>query len=143
VRVGALRVALLAHFADLAQDVVVAGHDRDDVRILVFPNHAACRSLAAAAPDAPVRAVLGHASVIDRFTHALAAFASAQCGSSTRVEHAILLEQPPAIDAQEITDKGSLNQKAVLRHRQALVEQLYGAPGAGLLIDVSHRRVSA
>jgi feruloyl-CoA synthase len=143
VRVGPLRVALLAHFADLVQDVVVAGHDRDDVRILVFPNHGTCRGLATAAPDAPVRTVLGHASVIGRFTDALAAFAAAQCGSSTRVEHAILLEQPPAIDAQEITDKGSLNQKAVLRHRQVLVEQLYGSPGPGLLIDVSCRRASA
>ena len=38
---------------------------------------------------------------------------------------AILLDEPPSLDAREITDKGSLNQKAVLKHRHALVDELY------------------
>jgi feruloyl-CoA synthase len=121
VRVGPLRAALLAQFGTLAQDVVIAGHDRDAVAVLIFPNRHA-------GPPDPAR-----------FSTALAAFNEARAGSSTRVERAILLDQAPSIDAQEITDKGSINQKAVLRHRSALVEQLYGAPGPGLLIDTSPR----
>jgi feruloyl-CoA synthase len=79
-------------------------------------------------------------AVRERFTSVLAAFAALQTGSSTRVERAMLLETPPSIDAQEITDKGSINQKAVLRHRAPLVDVLYGAPGpdrVAFLIDVS------
>jgi feruloyl-CoA synthase len=87
----------------------------------------------------PARECLEHPAPLEKFRTALAAFAARQAGSSTRVEHAILLEQPPALDAGEITDKGSINQKAVLQHRRPLVEQLYGAPGPGLLVDVSDR----
>jgi feruloyl-CoA synthase len=134
VRVGPLRATLLAHFGDLVHDVVIAGHDRADVRLLVFPNLATCRRLSGAPPDAPARECLEHAAALERFTAALASFAATQAGSSTRVAHAILLEQPPSLDAGEITDKGSINQKAVLQHRRALVDQLYGAPGPGLLI---------
>jgi feruloyl-CoA synthase len=125
VRVGPLRAGLLAHLGDLAQDVVIAGHDRDSVSILIFPNRAAGPADAA------------------RVSHALAAFNAAHGGSSTRVERAMILDEPPAIDAQEITDKGSINQKAVLRHRSALVEQLYGAQGPGLMIDLSQRSASS
>jgi feruloyl-CoA synthase len=57
----------------------------------------------------------------------LAAFAVEATGSSNRVSRAILLEEPPSLDAREITDKGSLNQRAVLEHRAALVEELYGS----------------
>jgi feruloyl-CoA synthase len=143
VRVGPLRATLLAHFGDLVHDVVIAGHDRADVRLLVFPNLATCRRLSGAPPDAPARECLEHAAARERFTAALASFAATQGGSSTRVAHAILLEQPPSLDAAEITDKGSINQKAVLQHRRTLVDQLYGAPGPGLLIaapSVSERR---
>ena len=52
-------------------------------------------------------------------------FATQATGSSNRVCRAILLAEPPSLDAGEITDKGSINQRAVLRHRAALVEELY------------------
>ena len=58
------------------------------------------------------------------------------------VVRAILLEDPPAIDAQETTEKGSVNQKAVLSRRAALVAQLYGDAGPGILIDITNRTVS-
>jgi feruloyl-CoA synthase len=103
----------------------------------VFPNATTCRRAAGLPPDAPIRPALAHECVLERFTAALSSFAAAHAGSSTRVERAMLLAEPPSLDAGEITDKGSLNQTAVLRHRHALVEQLYGASGADLLIDVS------
>jgi feruloyl-CoA synthase len=136
VRVGPLRAALLAHAGDLVQDVAIAAPDRDDVRALIFPNTATARRLAGAHADAPLAAVLAHPAVVDRFRATLASFATHQSGSSTRIARAILVDEPPSIDAGEITDKGSLNQKAVLRHRRALVDALYGDGGHAHHIDV-------
>ncbi|HEY6461052.1 MAG TPA: feruloyl-CoA synthase [Polyangiaceae bacterium] len=106
VHVGELRVAVVAACAPLVADAVVAGHDRDDVGLLVFP--------------AP-----GAGDVRDRLRDRLAAFNASRPGTSTRVARALVLTEPPSIDAGEITDKGYLNQRAVLDRRAALVERLY------------------
>jgi feruloyl-CoA synthase len=70
------------------------------------------------------------------FGRGLARFVEANAGSSTSIQRLLLLEAPPSIDAQETTDKGSVNQRSVLANRAALVDQLYGQPGDGILIDV-------
>jgi feruloyl-CoA synthase len=134
VRVGPLRAALLARLGDLAQDVVIAGPDRADVRVLVFPNLETCAGLGRRPPSPPPRAVLAQAAVRQAFQSALERFSAGETGSSTRVVCAMLLDSPPSIDAGEATDKGSLNQKAVLRHRHALVDQMYEAPDSDDLI---------
>ena len=147
VRVGPLRAALLAALGELAQDVVIAAPERDDLRVLVFPNLAVCRRIAGAAADAsadtPAAEVLAQAGVRDRFADVLSRFSAAQAGSSTRVQRALLLAEPPSIDAGEITDKGSLNQKAVLRRRAALVDALYGDASPALRIDAARRTIDA
>ena len=130
VSVGPLRARFLRHFAPYVQDVVIAGHDRDFVAVLVFPDIDSCRRIA---PDsvagAPAAELLASTAVHAVFEELLKGFARASTGSSNRVARAILLDTPPSIDAHEITDKGSLNQGAVLRHRAALVEELYtGSP---------------
>ena len=135
VHVGTLRAALLEHFGEIAQDFVIAGHDRDDVRVLVFPNMDACRQAAGSSPGSASHDIIDHATVRHRFADAVASFSAAHAGSSTRIERAMLLAEPPSIDGGELTDKRSLNQKAVLRRRQALVEQLYSLPGRDLLIE--------
>ncbi|MBV8731019.1 MAG: feruloyl-CoA synthase [Acidobacteriia bacterium] len=118
VSVGPLRALFLHHFAPYVHDVVIAGHDRDYIAALIFPDTEACRR---AAPDpAGLRAL---------FERLLKEFARAATGSSNRIAVAILLDTPPSIDAHEITDKGSLNQGAVLRNRAAIVDELYqGSP---------------
>jgi feruloyl-CoA synthase len=69
------------------------------------------------------------------FQEAFDALARAATGSSTFAARAVLLEEPPAIDAREVTDKGSLNQKAVLTHRAAIVEELYAqVPAAHIIV---------
>jgi len=135
VRVGPLRARFLALAADLVQDVVIAGEGDACAAALIFPNAAACRRLAGI-DDArtPLRSVLDRPAVRASFGALLRDFASANPGSSTSFAAAILLDEPPSLDAQEITDKGSINQRAVLRRRSALVAQLYGAPGPGMLI---------
>ena len=143
VRVGPLRAALLAALGELAQDVVIAAPERDDVRVLVFPSLAACRRLAGFPAEAPVGDVIDGEAVCARFAAALSAFNAAHAGSSTRVTRALLLAEPPSIDAGEITDKGSINQKAVLRRRTAFVDALYGAGPPMRFIEVEERTTTA
>ena len=47
-------------------------------------------------------------------------------GSANRIARAVLIDEPPSIDRGEVTDKGSINQRAVLRHRAALIDALHG-----------------
>jgi feruloyl-CoA synthase len=130
VSVGPLRARFLRHFAPYVQDVVIAGHDRDCIAVLIFPDIDACRRIApGSVAGAPAADLLASTAVRMVFEELLKGFARAGTGSSNRVARAILLDTPPSIDAHEITDKGSLNQGAVLRHRAALVEELYaGSP---------------
>ncbi len=137
VRVGPLRTRLLARLGDLAFDVVITAPDRDFVGALIFPNLEACRGLCATAAALTPAAILASSPVRQAFVERLAAFARDNPGNSTTIRRAILLDQPPSIDAQETTEKGSVNQKAVMRHRAALVEQIYGAPGTGVLVEIS------
>jgi feruloyl-CoA synthase len=126
VSVGPLRARVITHFAPYVRDAVIAGHDRDEVGMLAVPDVDACRSLCPDVPSgAPVSAVLGHAGVRGRVRALLATFAAGGTGSSTRLVRAILLEDPPSLDAGEVTDKGSLNQRAILDRRRSLVDDLY------------------
>jgi feruloyl-CoA synthase len=126
VSVGPLRARIITHFAPYVRDAVIAGHDRDEVGMLAVPDVDACRSLCPDLPSgAPVSAVLGHAGVHGRLGALLATFAAGSTGSSTRLVRAILLEDPPSLDAGEVTDKGSLNQRAILDRRRSLVDDLY------------------
>jgi feruloyl-CoA synthase len=111
VNVGALRAAVLVAGAPYVQDVVLTGHDRDVLGMLVFLT-ADARQLSDAQLQAWLRGLLEQ----------LAARAG---GSSQRIVRALILEQPPSIAAGEVTDKGSINQRAVLQARPAAVEMLY------------------
>lgn len=128
VNVGAFRLRALAALAPIAQDVVIAGHDRDEVALLIFPNIAACRNACADLHnDASVREVLRNPSVRALVARALGQMRAQGSGSSTFASRALLLEDLPSIDAGEITDKGYINQRAVLTNRGDLVSALYSA----------------
>ncbi len=129
VSVGPLRAAFIAQCAPLARDVVFAGADRDDVAALVFPDLDACRKLAPdLAADVPAAAVLADPRVVTAFARLLEPLAEPSRGTSARIRRAILLAEPPSLDVGETTDKGSINQRAVLGHRAPLVEELYADP---------------
>ncbi len=128
VSVGPLRARFIEHFVPYVRDVVLAGTDRNEIGALVFPDLAACRGLAPdLAADAPAEAVLEDARVRAEFTSRLKALAKDNPGSSTRVARALLMVEPPSMDKGEMTDKGSINQRAVLANRAALVHELYAA----------------
>jgi feruloyl-CoA synthase len=136
VSVGPLRSRILAQAGGYAQDVVIAAPDRDYVSALIFPNVAKCRELTSLPSDASVADVLSHSKVADVFQTTFDELARVSTGSSTFVTRAIVLEEPPSLDAREITDKGSLNQKAVLQHRSAFVDELYAAsPSPRVLVS--------
>jgi feruloyl-CoA synthase len=129
VSVGPLRAAFIAHCAPLVRDVVLAGVERDEVTALIFPDVDACRALVPElAPDAPLPQLLADARVRSAFSSKLASFAAAATGASGRIMRAVLLAEPASLDIGEMTDKGSINQRAVLAHRAALVEALYAEP---------------
>ncbi|HEY5896443.1 MAG TPA: feruloyl-CoA synthase, partial [Burkholderiales bacterium] len=114
VNVGAVRVKLIAAADPLIQDAVITGHDRDEIGALVFLS--------------PAAKGLSEAQIRDSLQQALKKLA-ADGGSSMHPRRLIVTPEPPSIDANEITDKGYMNQRAVLERRAALVEKLYaGAP---------------
>ena len=124
--VGPLRTRFIAAGAPLVQDVVVAGPDRDYIAVMVFARVDECRTLCPHLPkQASASEVLADLAVRSRFQALLDHLAGEATGGATCIERALLLEVPPSIDANEITDKGSINQRAVLERRAALVEELY------------------
>ena len=125
VSVGPLRTRFLAAAAPLVQDVVVAGHDRDYIALLVFPRLDECRGLSGLQKQATASEIVAHDLVRARFQALLDHLAHEATGGTSRIRRLLLLEIPPSIDAAEITDKGSINQRAVLERRAALVEELY------------------
>jgi feruloyl-CoA synthase len=126
VSVGPMRLAFVEKFDPLVRDAVATGHDRDDVGMLVFPDEQAVRKLAPHLPrDTPFAEVLADRAVTAVFRERLAAAARNSTGSSSRVARIALQARPPSIDRGEATDKGSLNQRAVLANRAAEVEALY------------------
>ena len=125
VSVGPLRARFVAACAPLVRDVVIAGINRDEISAMVILDLDGCRlvnpklppdDIAAAASDPAIRAAFR-----ERFQKLLAD----ATGSSTRITRAVLFDVPLSIDRGEVTDKGSINQRAVLEHRSELIETLY------------------
>ncbi|RCW71462.1 feruloyl-CoA synthase [Pseudorhodoferax soli] len=120
VSVGTLRVELVSRLAPLVQDIVVAGHDRAEIGLLVFASAAGLQQPQAL--QAALRRLMQEQ-------------AAAGAGSARSPRRALVLGTPPALEAGEITDKGYINQRAVLQRRSAEVERLYAAAAsAGPLV---------
>jgi feruloyl-CoA synthase len=130
VRVGALRAALLAALAPLLNEVVIAAPDREEVALLGVPDAAACAALCPPGTADPA----AHPAVAAALRAGLQAAGAAQ-GSAARVRRIALLRAPLSLDAGELTDKGTVNQRAVLARRAALVDALYAAPPGAVLLE--------
>jgi feruloyl-CoA synthase len=124
VSVGTLRVAGIAALAPLAQDIVVTGHGGDEVRFLVFPNIAACRAQLGLPETADVNDVLAHAKIRTAIAQGLTKLKQQGANSSGHATRALLLAEPASVDGGEITDKGYINQRAVLTRRADAVARL-------------------
>jgi feruloyl-CoA synthase len=135
VSTGMVRVAAISACTRLIQDAVVTGHDRDDIGLLIIPNVAGITKIAGLSPDASLPDLLGNEKVRQTLRDDLAAHNSRNPSSSTRIGRVLLLTEALDIDAGEITDKGYVNQRAVLERRHVLVEQLYSNDAEVILID--------
>ena len=114
VSVGMLRVRLVSALAPYVQDVVITGHERDEIGVLAFPNAQG----AALAPEV----------LADHIRTTLTQLRVDAQGSAQAPRRALVLRDPPSADAGEITDKGYVNQRAVLQRRADQVEALHAVP---------------
>jgi feruloyl-CoA synthase len=125
VSVGPLRARFVAACAPLVRDVVIAGINRDELSALVILDLDGCRVVNPALPAGDLAAAASDPAVRQAFAERLKQFAADATGSSTRITRAVLLDTPLSIDRGEVTDKGSINQRAVLEHRAGLIDALY------------------
>ena len=128
VSVWPLRARIIAAGEPCVQDAVITGLNRDRVGALIFPRVDECRRIAGCADDVPAPQVLHHPAVRAHFQTMLDRLATQSTGSANRIERIHVLAEPPSIDKGELTDKGSINQRAVLQHRASLVNALYEGP---------------
>lgn len=139
VRVGPLREEFVEAFAPYVRDLAIAGAGEADLAALVFADIPACRALARLGAQVSPAEVLAHPAVLEKFAALLNGFAAAR--SSRRITRIALLHEPPQPD--ELTDKGGLNQRAILAHRAALVRDLYeGRNGSAPVIGLETLAVS-
>lgn len=129
VSTGALRTQLVDHLGGLARDAAIAGADRPFIGALVFPDLEALRALSGLGRDATPEQLFADRQVVAALRTRLQTLAKESTGSSTLIRRLILVHPPASLDSGEMTDKGSINQRAVLASRADLVEELYrGSP---------------
>lgn len=126
VNVGVLKSKVLSAGSPIVQDVVIAGLDKEYVGAILFLNPDACRKWAELSSECSNKEAFLHEKVQKYIDLLLVQLGETATGSANRVAKAVIALDPPSIDLGEITDKGSLNQRAVLKHRAELVKQLYG-----------------
>ena len=124
VSVGPLRSKIIAAGAPYIQDAVLTGINLKEVGAMVFPTPAV-RTLSGLSAEAPLADVLASAPVLAHFQKVVDALAQTATGSANRIARLCLLSEAPTIDRGEITDKGSINQRAVLAHRADTVAALH------------------
>lgn len=141
VSVGPLRARFIAACAPLARDVVIAGINRDELAAIVILDPDGCRAINPALSLDDVAAAAANPAVRAAFAERLTRFAAEATGSSTRIARAVLLDTPLSIDRGEVTDKGSINQRAVLQNRAALIERIYANAADARVIVAGHSDV--
>jgi feruloyl-CoA synthase len=137
VSVGPLRSKVIAACSPYAQDVVLTGLNLKEVGAMIFPAAAAVRTLSGLPAEASMTEVLAHPAVLAHFQNALNELEKTATGSASRIARLLLLAEPASIDLGEITDKGSINQRAVLQHRDAWVQALHSGSAANILKPAS------
>src|SRR3954467_278261 len=137
VSVGPLRARFVAACAPLLRDVVIAGINRDELSALVVLDLDGCRLINPTLPSDDLAAAASDPLIVAAFRERFQALLAGATGSSTRIMRAVLLDQPLSIDRGEVTDKGSINQRAVLENRSALIEEIYSPAPPAQVITLS------
>jgi feruloyl-CoA synthase len=132
VSVGPMRAKVIVAGAPYVQDVVLTGLNMKEVGALIFPSPA-CRAVSGLPDSASMAEVLASTPVRQRMQAIVDELARQATGSANRIARALLMAEPPSLDKGEVTDKGSINQRAVLKHRDALVTALHDGSAAGII----------
>ncbi len=133
VNVGLLRTDIVAACAPALQDLVVCGHNKDFLGVLAWPSLTGCQEISGLGADADMATLIKDPKVRTHIAETLSNFNATAGGSSRVIKRVILMAEPPRIDADEITDKGYINQGATLVRRANLI--------GGLLSDKPPRTV--
>jgi feruloyl-CoA synthase len=137
VQVGTLRVGVIAACSPAVQDLVICGEGREHIGVLAWLNAAGAAKLAGLEPATPLAELSQHPKVREHIGAALKKWNASQTGFSTKIARALLLPDVPSIDANEITDKGYINQRAALERRVAEIARLFGAtPDDGVIVAI-------
>jgi feruloyl-CoA synthase len=136
VHVGALRIGVLAAASPAVQDVVVAGENLPFIGVLAWLNQVGCQHLVGR-DDLSLAELARHPVIRDHVRRALARWNETHPGSSERVARVLLLPDPPSIDANEITDKGYINQRAALAGRQREIALVYAEVPAPQVLELA------
>jgi feruloyl-CoA synthase len=135
VNFAAVRASVIGACAPLIRDVVLTGLDLNYIGAMIFPDLEACARHAGLPPGTDAQTVVDHPAVRQKFAESLGGLTEKSTGSSNHVARALLMSALPDIDKGEITDKGSINQRAVRNHRADLVAALYqDQPGPDIFI---------
>jgi feruloyl-CoA synthase len=137
VSVGPLRARFVAACAPLVRDIVIAGINRDEISALVVLDLDGCRLINPTLPLDDLAATASDPLIRAAFRERFIKFLATSTGSSTRITRAILLDTPLSIDRGEVTDKGSINQRAMLDHRSGLIDLLYSPTPPAHVITLS------
>jgi feruloyl-CoA synthase len=124
VAVGPVRAKLADDLKGLAVDTVIAGEGQQELGALVLPDWAALAAIAGEA-NLESEALLKNPKIRRAAAERLADHAASATGSASRVTRILFIETPLSFEKGEVTDKGSVNQRAVLRNREDLVEKLW------------------
>ena len=134
--VGGLRTEVVSASPNIIQDAVITGHDREALGLLIFPNVAGCRMLCRnLKEEVSLAELIQMENVQDPLKAAIKNYNMDNPASSTRISRALMMEEPPSIDAGEITDKGYLNQRAVLARRADLIDKLYSEDQSVIIFE--------
>ncbi|KAA2314700.1 feruloyl-CoA synthase [Pseudooceanicola sediminis] len=129
VAVGAMRAKLVDAMQGLVRDAVIAGENQHELGALLVPFRPALERLVEGGAQMDDATLFAHPQVRARIEALLGDLARSATGSSGRIARALLLDVPLEMSRGEVTDKGSVNQRAVLANRSDLVRQLYdGGP---------------
>ena len=131
-----MRARFVAACAPLARDVVIAGINRNEISALVVLDLDGCRLINPTLPLDDFAAAASDPLIRDAFRERFQKLLAGATGSSTRITRAVLLDTPLSIDRGEVTDKGSINQRAVLEHRSGLIDLLYSSTQPAHVITI-------
>ena len=126
VSTGELRLSLLEACSSLVGDVVIAGADRADIRVMIWPT-----------PGTNCTDANALSGLVEALKSRLADFNRDHHGATHRIAAFRILSEPPSMGAGEITDKGYVNQRGVLGNRAAFVDDLYAANPSNSVFPIS------